>query len=76
MPIRNFNTLSTLDDSEGSAGGENSSLVLRIAELEKVNQNLMKKIKEHEETIRALRKQNEIYAESNRKLFELSSSSG
>ena len=71
--IRSFNTMSTYDDSDRNGKFENAGLILKIEELEKLNQGLMRKIEEQEETIKTLRKQNEIYAESNRKLLELSS---
>ena len=72
-PIRGSTTLSTCDKYQKL---ENSDLLLKIEKLERVNQALTKKIEEQEDVIKALRKQNEIYAENNRKLFELSSKTG
>ena len=72
-PIRNFNTMSTYDDSDKNDKFGNAALILKVEELEKLNQDLMKKIEEQEEIIKILRRQNEVYAESNRKLLELSS---
>ena len=44
----------------------------RIKELEAQNLELMRKVKEQDAMIKALKKQNEIYAESNKRLLALS----
>lgn len=53
-----------------------ANLILRIKELEEMNDVLLKKVREQEETIKSLRKQNEVYVESNKKLLELSIKTG
>ena len=47
-------------------------LLARIRDLEAENEELRKKNKEQEITINTLRKQNEIYASSNKRLLTLS----
>ena len=71
-PIR-YSTTSSCDNYQKL---ENSDLLLMVEKLERANQALTKKIEEQEDVIRALRKQNEIYAENNKKLFKLSSKTG
>ena len=50
--------------------------LFRIKELETENLELLKKVKEQEAIIKSLTKQNEIYADSNKKLSNLSGGLG
>ena len=72
---KNFKSLSTYNDSVLNELSEKSNLMMKIKELERTNQSLMLKVEEQEERIKSLKKQNLIYAESNRKLLELSNKS-